>query len=96
MSRLTNLRWVTFAGILSLGIIGAVEPLTLSRGAAALPLSVPQENTTQHYRLDPRQSTFIAHALRGGLLWFKGHDHLVAAREFSGEAQLNPVSLAAS
>src|SRR6266511_5622409 len=48
------------------------------------------------YRLDSSQSKFIAHALRGGLLWFKGHEHLVAAREFSGEAELNSVSLAAS
>ncbi len=46
--------------------------------------------TTQRYRLDASQSKFIAHALRGGLLWFKGHDHLVAVREFTGEAQMTP------
>jgi len=57
---------------------------------------VAQATSTQRYRLDSSQSKFIAHALRGGLLWFKGHEHLVAAREFSGEAQLNSVSLAAS
>jgi len=45
---------------------------------------------TQHYRLDSSQSKFIAHALAGGLLWFKGHDHLVAVREFNGEAQITP------
>jgi polyisoprenoid-binding protein YceI len=44
----------------------------------------------QRYRLDSSQSKFIAHALRGGLLWFKGHDHLVAVREFTGEAQMTP------
>src|SRR6266853_4326498 len=48
---------------------------------------------TQRYRLDSSQSKFIAHALRGGLLWFKGHDHLVAVREFAGEAQLTPDSI---
>src|SRR5690242_4976580 len=53
---------------------------------------------TARYRLDASQSKFIAHALRGGLLWFKGHDHLVAARDFSGEAEItagsiNPASL---
>src|SRR6266550_3040011 len=42
------------------------------------------------YRLDAGQSKFIAHALRGGLLWFKGHEHLVAARDFFGEAQITP------
>jgi len=45
------------------------------------------------YRLDASQSKFIAHAHAGGLLWFKGHDHLVAVREFTGEAQLTPNSL---
>jgi polyisoprenoid-binding protein YceI len=49
--------------------------------------------TTQRYRLDSSQSKFIAHALRGGLLWFKGHDHLVAVREFTGEAQMTPDTL---
>lgn len=48
---------------------------------------------TQRYRLDPSQSKFIAHALAGGLLWFKGHDHLVAVRDFTGEAQLTPDSI---
>ena len=45
---------------------------------------------TQRYRLDSSQSKFIAHAMAGGLLWFKGHDHLIAVREFSGAAQLTP------
>jgi polyisoprenoid-binding protein YceI len=50
-------------------------------------------DSTHRFRLDASQSKFIAHALRGGLLWFKGHEHLVAAREFSGEAQFNPTSI---
>jgi polyisoprenoid-binding protein YceI len=58
--------------------------------AAALPA------TGTHYRLDASRSKFIAHALAGGLLWFKGHDHLVAVRDFSGEATLDPDSLANS
>ena len=48
---------------------------------------------TQRYQLDSSQSKFIGHALRGGLLWFKGHDHLVAVREFTGEAQMTPDSV---
>ena len=47
-------------------------------------------STTQRYRLDASQSKFIAHAMAGGLLWFKGHDHLIAVRDFNGEAQLTP------
>jgi polyisoprenoid-binding protein YceI len=46
------------------------------------------------YRLDASRSKFIAHALAGGLLWFKGHDHLIAVRDFTGEAQLTPDSIA--
>src|SRR2546429_2413805 len=50
----------------------------------------------QRYTLDASHSKFIAHALRGGLFWFKGHDHLVAVREFTGEAQLNADSIGTS
>ena len=48
---------------------------------------------TNRYRLDATQSKFIAHAFAGGLLWFKGHEHFVAAREFGGEAQITPDSI---
>jgi polyisoprenoid-binding protein YceI len=48
---------------------------------------------TRRYRLDSGQSRFIAHAFAGGLFWFKGHDHLVAVREFTGEAQVTPGSI---
>jgi polyisoprenoid-binding protein YceI len=42
------------------------------------------------YILDPSQSKFMAHANAGGLLWFKGHNHHLAAREFSGQVELTP------
>jgi len=67
----------------------------LTRSEAKTPFSPPE---TLRFRLDSSKSKFIAHALPGGLLWFKGHEHLVGVREFSGEAQLttdsiNPASL---
>jgi polyisoprenoid-binding protein YceI len=46
------------------------------------------------YRLDPARSTFTVRAHSGGLLWFKGHDHLIAARQWEGEARLAPGSVA--
>jgi polyisoprenoid-binding protein YceI len=49
-----------------------------------------QSSAPLRFRLDSSQSKFIAHALRGGLLWFKGHEHLVAAHDFFGEAQITP------
>jgi len=52
--------------------------------------------TPQRYTLDASPSKFIAHGLPGGLLWFKGHEHLIAVREFTGEAELNADSITAS
>jgi polyisoprenoid-binding protein YceI len=45
------------------------------------------------YVLDASQGKFIAHAFAGGLFWFKGHDHYLAARDFSGEAEITPDSI---
>ena len=42
------------------------------------------------YRLDASQSRFMVRAFAGGLLWFKGHDHFIAVRDFTGEAELSP------
>jgi polyisoprenoid-binding protein YceI len=88
--------------ILVAGILLILSPAAMVRGVAKAPESGvgrPANQTvrqTLRFRLDSSRSQFIAHALRGGLLWFKGHEHLVAAREFSGEAQLNAASLGAS
>ena len=50
------------------------------------------------FKIDPATSKFVVHAHRGGLVWFKGQDHYLAVRQFSGEASLdlnvlNPASL---
>ena len=50
------------------------------------------------FQIDPPSSKFIVRAHRGGLAWFKGHDHYVAVRQFSGTASLtldvlNPAAL---
>ena len=42
------------------------------------------------YRIVPSKSTFIVHANRTGPLWFKGHSHRIAVRDFGGEAELTP------
>lgn len=60
--------------------------------------SAPQSSNTLRFRLDAAQSRFMVRAFSGGLLWFKGHDHFIAVREFTGEAELttnvlNPASL---
>src|SRR5262245_24756775 len=48
---------------------------------------------TVTYILDASQSKFMAHADRSGLLWFKGKDHHLAAREFTGQVELTPDSI---
>lgn len=76
---------LTLLGVaLSVGILGI--PRGVFEADARSP--GPPASSSQRFRLDAARSKFIAHALRGGLLWFKGHEHLVAAREFSGEAQI--------
>lgn len=50
------------------------------------------------YEIDATKSKFFVHAYRGGPAFFKGHDHLIAVRDFSGQAELtldklNPASL---
>ncbi len=45
------------------------------------------------YRLDAARSKFMIRAFAGGPLWFKGHDHLIQARDFAGEARLTPGSV---
>lgn len=44
--------------------------------------------TSVHYKIDAAQSKFMARAFSGGALWFKGHDHFVAVRDFTGDLQL--------
>jgi polyisoprenoid-binding protein YceI len=58
----------------------------------------PARLASVRYRIDAGQSRFLARAFSGGLLWFKGHDHFIAIRDLSGEAQLeadtiNPATL---
>ena len=76
-------------------VIGAFNsPATAVKSHLKDPKSLTIANfASQRYRLDSSESKFMAHALRGGLLWFKGHDHLVAVRDFAGEAQLTSDSI---
>jgi len=70
----------------SIGMVGIPRVALVAQA----PSAVLQGMSAQRFQLDASQSKFIAHALRGGMLWFKGHEHLVAAREFFGEAQITP------
>ena len=45
------------------------------------------------YRLDARESRFMVRAFAGGVLWFKGHDHFIAVKDFEGEVRLTPQAI---
>lgn len=80
----------------SLTILGAIVVLTLVHVPINPTSGVARSQrspATLRFRLDASRSKFIAHGLRGGLLWFKGHEHLIAARDFTGEAQVTPAVL---
>ena len=66
------------------------NPAFIEPAGRATVTATENEVDAQRFSLDASQSKFIAHAMAGGLLWFKGHEHLVAVREFTGEAQLTP------
>jgi polyisoprenoid-binding protein YceI len=68
----------------------AQQPESKSQVKSAIEYSATPSFAAAHYRLDPGQSRFIVRAFSGGLLWFEGHDHLVAVRDFSGDVQLTP------
>ena len=86
-----NLRTVfalALSGVFALSTLGCQST---SLGVA--PSARVQAALTAHaarYRLDAGGSRFMVRAFSGGLLWFKGHDHFIAVRDFSGEAQLTP------
>ena len=67
---------------LALVLLGA-----LALSAASYHLTARQQ-TAARYKLDASRSRFMVRAFSGGLLWFKGHDHFIAVRDFTGEAQL--------
>lgn len=79
---------------LAIAILGLAVGHQFHRASGAPALTNSGRLVTHRYRLDASQSKFIAHALRGGLLWFKGHEHLVAVRDFTGEAQMTADSIA--
>jgi len=83
------------------GILGAFGLFFYDSGSAAIDTKLATNNDPApevRFRLDPSESTFIAHANRAGIAWFKGHSHRLAVKDFGGEASLsldviNPASL---
>ena len=58
------------------------------RSLAAVNQTLSTGETLARYEIVPARSKFMVKASRGGLLWFKGHDHHLAVRDFGGHAEL--------
>lgn len=70
-----------FSGLLVFGAArseAAAQRATIHKGAVA------------RYKVDAAQSRFMVNANSSGVLWFLGHNHHIAARDFTGEIQLTP------
>jgi len=78
---------------LALALPGGVWFLLGDRPAAGKTIPSVAEPPVMRYQLDASRSKFMVKAHRGGLFWFKGHDHFIAARDFSGVAELTPDAL---
>ncbi len=95
-ARLWHRTWLLAAVAAGLCLSGLDAGQRLSSatalGAHAAPLSTRAgaRPTLARYRLDAAQSHFRVRTFSGGLLWFKGHDHFIVARDFAGEAELTP------
>jgi len=83
---------VTSAFVLTAAGAGSSRINSANVEAANLTSNLNSQGAAR-YQLDASRSKFIAEALAGGLLWFKGHNHLLAVRDFTGEARLDPDSI---
>jgi polyisoprenoid-binding protein YceI len=66
---------------------GALLVIAGSKAADILPPAA-RSAATVRYEIDPGRSKFLVKASRGGLLWFKGHDHHIAVKDFRGRVEL--------
>ena len=89
---------LTFASLYALPHRKSIgtEASTVGFSPVAVSAAALSPAVASRYQLDASASKFMAHATRSGLLWFKGHGHHIAIREFSGEAALDPDALANS
>lgn len=86
-------------------LLGSLLPLLVGGGflfgrfeAAGRFTSAAGALEVARFELEPARSEFMVKARRGGLLWFKGHSHYIAVRDFDGRVELtlnalNPASL---
>jgi polyisoprenoid-binding protein YceI len=97
------LKILTVFALTFVNLASSVTAITQSATAAGTvnQFNVPDQHrainagtlATDSFRINAGQSRFMAIVGSGGLLWFMGHTHHFAVRDFSGEITLTPGSL---
>ena len=59
-----------------------------ARAVAQTQRAIANKSAVARYKLDAAQSRFMIDANSSGVLWFMGHNHHIAARDFTGEIQM--------
>jgi polyisoprenoid-binding protein YceI len=71
----------------TLSLLLAQAPLSSASSAYPAPAAPTRSAATASYKIDASQSRFMVRAFAGGFLSAFAHDHNIAIRDFSGEAQ---------
>jgi len=71
----------------SLSLLLAQASLSSGSSATPAPAASTRSAATASYKIDASQSRFMVRAFAGGFLSAFAHDHNIAIRDFSGEAQ---------
>jgi polyisoprenoid-binding protein YceI len=79
----TRLLAFLFSGLLTVGAAGEGYEAMAQRATV-------HKSAVARYRLDAAHSRFMVDANSSGVLWFLGHNHHIAARDFTGEIQITP------
>ena len=61
-----------------------------ARAQAQTQKAIAHKSAVARYKLDAANSRFMIDANSSGVLWFMGHNHHIAARDFTGEIQMTP------
>jgi polyisoprenoid-binding protein YceI len=85
--------WVALFS-LAVALPGGVLFWLSDTAVADKPIRSPMDTPpSMRFRLDPGRSTFMVKAHRGGIAWFKGHDHYIKVGNYGGMAELTPDAL---
>lgn len=92
-SNLSILSILILVDALFIAALGDASTIHRINGMPAAMTNARKTAAVVRYRINPAQSRFMANVGSGGLLWFMGHSHHFAIRDFTGEATITPESM---